>query len=54
VERALARVPGVTRVYVNPATEKAYIEAEPALTDRQRLIAAVKTVGLRAGEVVER
>jgi copper chaperone CopZ len=54
VERALARVPGVAQAYVNPATEQAYIEAGPALADRQRLIAAVESVGFRAGEVVER
>src|SRR5262245_53571536 len=44
-ERALARVPGVKQVYVNPATQKAYIECDPALTDQRLLIAAVKSAG---------
>jgi copper chaperone CopZ len=54
VERALARVPGVTDVYVNAATEKAYIGVNPAVADRQRLIATVERVGFRAGQLVER
>ena len=30
VERALARTAGVVQVYVNPATEMAYVEYDPA------------------------
>jgi hypothetical protein len=50
VERALTRALGVTRVYVNPATEMAYIEYDPLLTDPSRLITAVERAGFRAGE----
>lgn len=54
VERALARTPGVVYVYVNPATEMAYIEFDPTLTDPDRLIASVEGAGFRAGESVRR
>lgn len=49
VERALARTPGVVYVYVNPATEMAYVEYDPALSDPTRLIKAVEYSGFRAG-----
>ena len=49
VERALAREPGVVRVYVNPATEMAYIEFDPAATGPQHFIDVVTRVGFRAG-----
>jgi cation transport ATPase len=49
VERASARSTGVVHVYVNPATEMAYVEYDPALSDPNRLIAAVKHAGFRAG-----
>jgi copper chaperone CopZ len=49
VERALARTPGVVYVYVNPATEMAYIEYDPALSDPGRLAKAVEHAGFRAG-----
>lgn len=32
LERALAKLNGVKRVYVNPLTEQAYLEYDPALT----------------------
>ena len=50
VERSLQRVPGVTRVYVNPLTEMAYIEFDPSRTQLQELDQAVERVGLQAGE----
>lgn len=50
VERALAKVPGVSRAYVNPATEMAYVEYDPALARAEQLVAAVERVGFRAGE----
>lgn len=50
-ERALTRLPGVVRVYVNPATEMAYVEFDVALATPQRLVAALEGVGFRAGEV---
>lgn len=45
VERALVRTPGVVRVYVNPATEMAYIEFEPTATDIGHLTAAIESAG---------
>ena len=49
IERALARTPGVVYVYVNPATEMAYVEYDPALADPDRLIKIVERAGFRAG-----
>jgi copper chaperone CopZ len=49
-ERALAKVPGVQRTYVNPLTEMAYVEYDPAVAQLTQLVAAVESVGLRAGE----
>jgi len=49
-ERALTKVPGVQRSYVNPLTEMAYVEYDPAVTQPSQLVAAVEGVGLRAGE----
>lgn len=50
VEHALARLPGVARVYVNPATEMAYIEFDPAVTGPRHFIDALTRVGFRAGQ----
>jgi copper chaperone CopZ len=49
-ERALARVAGVERTYVNPLTEMAYVEYDPTITRPVQLVAAVEDVGLWAGE----
>lgn len=49
IERALARTSGVTYVYVNPATEMAYVEYDPALSDPNHLINAIEDAGFRAG-----
>lgn len=54
VERALAKVPGVVQVYVNPATETSYIEYDPAVSGVDDLVAAVESVGFRAGEPIAR
>ena len=54
VERTLTKVPGVVQVYVNPATETAYIEYDPTVADVDGLIAAVESVGFRAGEPIAR
>lgn len=53
-ERALARVPGVVRAYVNPATEMAYVEYDPATTRTTELARAVESVGLNVGDPVAR
>jgi copper chaperone CopZ len=50
IERALARTPGVVHVYVNPATEMAYIEYDPQQVDPSRLSNVVEHAGFRAGE----
>jgi len=54
VERALVKLPGVVRVYVNPATEMAYVEYDPERLGWEQLAAAVESVGLRAGEPTAR
>lgn len=45
VETALLHVPGVSRVYVNPATEAAYIEFDDERCSEADLIAAVESAG---------
>jgi len=49
VKRALARASGVVYVYVNPATEMAYIVYDPALSNPDRLVKVVEHAGFRAG-----
>jgi len=50
LEHALAKVPGVVRAYVNPATEMAYVEYSNAVTNPQKLVASVQAEGFEAGE----
>jgi copper chaperone CopZ len=54
VDRQLARIPGVVRAYVNPATETAYIEYDTTQVDPKELAAAVERVGFHAGTPVLR
>lgn len=54
IERELAATDGVVRVYVNPATETAYVDYDPAETDPWSLARAVEKAGYRAGRPVER
>lgn len=54
VERAIARLPGVIRVYVNPLTETAYVELDPIRVSEDRIIAVVTGLGLRPGCPVAR
>jgi cytochrome c oxidase subunit 2 len=53
-ERALKQVAGVTRVYVNTATEMACIEYDPTVANQADLIGelqiALECIGLTAGE----
>jgi hypothetical protein len=49
IERALIRTPGVVYVYVNSATEMAYVKFDPALCDSDRLLLVVERVGFHAG-----
>lgn len=50
LERALEKVPGVVRAYVNPATEMAYVEYDPDVAETALLTAAIERVGFGAGE----
>lgn len=45
VERTLAKTPGVARVYVNPATEMAYVEFDPEAITSSALAAAITAAG---------
>lgn len=54
VERALANVPGVAHVYVNPATEMAYVQYDPTVVETQQLIHAVQQAGFRTGQPSQR
>ena len=52
VERELAATDGVLRFYVNPATETAYVDCDPAETDASELARAVERAGYQAGRPV--
>ncbi len=45
VEQALRRMPGVARAYVNPATEMAYLDYDPALVGMAQLRAIIAGAG---------
>lgn len=49
VERALAKVPGVLRVYVNAATEMAYVQYDADRCNLDSLRAATARAGFHAG-----
>jgi len=49
IERELATTDGVVSVYVNPATETAYVDYDPAETDAWTLARVIEQVGYRAG-----
>lgn len=49
IERALEKLPGVLRVYVNPLTEMAYLEYDPARATGEEFRRAIERVGFRAG-----
>lgn len=52
VERALAKVPGVLRVYVNAATEMAYIQYDADRCTVIDLQDAIARAGFHAGDPV--
>jgi len=52
LERAIASMAGVRRVYVNPATETAYVSAEPDAVDIPALVHIIDEAGYRAGRPV--
>ena len=49
VERALTKLPGVVRAYVNPVTEMAYIEFNPTECSSDQLVNAIRRTGFDAG-----
>lgn len=49
IERALKKTDGVTRVYVNPALEMAYIEYDPDRIDVDRICEIVAQLGFEVG-----
>ena len=53
IERELAATDGVLRAYVNPATETAYVDYDPAEVDPGVLARAVERAGYRPGRPVE-
>ena len=53
IERELAATDGVLRVYVNPATETAHVDYDPAETDAWVLARAIERAGYQAGRPVE-
>lgn len=53
IERELAAIDGVLRVYVNPATETAYVEYDPSEAVPWTLVRAVERTGYGAGRPVE-
>jgi Cu+-exporting ATPase len=52
IERELGATDGVLRAYVNPATETAYVDYDPAETDPGSLARAIEKAGYRAGQPV--
>lgn len=52
IERELAATDGVLRAYVNPATEFAYVDYDPAETDVWTLARVIEQTGYRAGRPV--
>lgn len=53
IERELAATDGVLRAYVNPATETAYVDYDPAEVDPAALVSVVERAGYRPGRPVE-
>jgi copper chaperone CopZ len=53
IERELAASDGVLRAYVNPATETAYVDYDPAETDVLAITRAIERAGHRAGPPID-
>ena len=53
IERKLAATDGVLRAYVNPATETAYVDYDPAETDPSALAMVIERAGYRSGRPIE-
>jgi hypothetical protein len=46
VQAALRRVPGVIDIYIDPFTERAYVDYDPEHCNRERLVAAIQQFGV--------
>lgn len=53
IERAIARLDGVSAVYVNPATAEAYVDFEATRCDVPSIAAAIARLGFRPGSAAE-
>ena len=53
IERVLAATDGALRAYVNPATETAYVDDDPAETDASELARAIERAGYQASRPAE-
>lgn len=51
LERALARLPGILEVYVNPATEIAYLRFDPRVLEPREVMASIERAGYRGVEL---
>ena len=49
VERMLKRIPGTTEVYVNPATQEAYVEFDADRVTVEDLCQGIRRCGFRPG-----
>ncbi|HHY35828.1 MAG TPA: copper-translocating P-type ATPase [Firmicutes bacterium] len=54
IEKALSRTNGVEKAQVNFATEKAYVEYDPDVTDKERLVEVVRATGYEVRDERER
>ena len=53
IERTLAATDGVLHAYVNPATETAYVDYDPAEVDPWAIARAIQKAGYRPGRPVD-
>ena len=47
IERVIKELPGVVDAYVNPATEKAYVEYDPEAVQPEQIAEAIRKVGYK-------
>jgi copper chaperone CopZ len=54
VERALANLRGIQNVYVNSATETAYVDYDPDIASPRDMVRMIEGLGFRADTPVRR
>ncbi len=54
VERELAEIKGVVRIYINPATEKAYIDFDPDVVQLAVVQQKATELGCAVGAPIQR